>query len=279
MRLAFKTSPENTSWGALRDVWRVADDTEVFESGWLYDHLHPVFGERGDPILESWTTLSALAEATHRLRLGIMVTGIIYRHPALLAKMACTLDHVSGGRLELALGSGWNEEESEAYGIELGGLKERFDRFEEALTVLTSLFTEEATDFVGRYFTLREARCAPKPLQFPHPPIWIGGVGPRRTLPAAARWAQCWNFPLGSVDEFIRSRAELRRCCEAIGRAPESITCTAQVRHPAEAEPRVIADEVQAFRDAGADLVIIFMDAPHRPQVLESLALALRALD
>jgi F420-dependent oxidoreductase-like protein len=276
VRLAFKTSPENTTWTAIREVWRLADDIELFEAGWLYDHLHPVFGAQSDPILESWTALSALAQATRRLRLGVMVTGIIYRHPALLAKMAATVDHISSGRLELALGAGWNEEESDAYGIELGTVRERFNRFEEAMQVITCLFAQEATDLSGRYFTLHQARCEPKPIQEPHPPIWIGGVGPRRTLPAAARWAQYWNFPVGTVEEFLRSREQLDRCCEAIGRSPETITATAQVRHPAGADSKAVAHEVAAFHAAGASLVIVLMDPPHRPDVLESLAGALQ---
>ena len=133
MRFAFKTSPQNTTWADMLAVWRAADDIDVFESGWTFDHFYPIFtDDPSGPCLEGWVTLTALAQATTRLRLGVLVTGIHYRHPAVLANMAATLDIVSGGRLELGIGAGWNEEESGAYGIELGTLTERFDRFDEA---------------------------------------------------------------------------------------------------------------------------------------------------
>ena len=143
MRFAFKTSPQNTTWAQMLAVWQAADDIDVFESGWTFDHFYPIFSDSTGPCLEGWTTLTALAQATTRLRLGTLVTGIHYRHPAVLANMAAALDIISNGRLELGIGAGWNEEESGAYGIELGSIKERFDRFEEACEVLTSLLSTE----------------------------------------------------------------------------------------------------------------------------------------
>ena len=190
MRFAFKTSPQNTTWDDLLAVWREADDIDVFESGWTFDHFYPIFSDSTGPCLEGWTVTTALAQATQRLRCGVLVTGVPYRHPAVLANMAAALDVVSGGRLELGLGAGWNEEEADAYGIRLGSLTERFDRFDEALEVIVGLLTDETTTFSGQHYELREARCEPKAVQRPHPPICIGGVGPKRLLPAAARWAQ-----------------------------------------------------------------------------------------
>src|SRR5262249_38890926 len=149
VRFAIKTSPQNTTWSDMLAVWQAADDIDVFESGWTFDHFYPIFSDSSGPCLEGWTTLTALAQATKRLRLGTLVTGIHYRHPAVLANMAAALDVISNGRLELGIGAGWNEEESGAYGIELGSVKERFDRFEEACEVLTSLLSEESTDFHG----------------------------------------------------------------------------------------------------------------------------------
>ena len=141
MRFAFKTAPQNTTWPDMLAVWKEADDIEIFESGWTFDHFYPIFSDSAGPCLEGWMTLAALAQATRRLRLGTLVTGIHYRHPAVLANMAATLDIVSGGRLELGIGAGWNEEESGAYGIELGSPAERSDRFEEACEVIVSLLT------------------------------------------------------------------------------------------------------------------------------------------
>ena len=150
-------------------VWQAADDIDVFESGWTFDHFYPIFSDSTGPCLEGWTTLTALAQATTRLRLGTLVTGIHYRHPAVLANMAAALDVISNGRLELGIGAGWNEEESGAYGIELGSIKERFDRFEEACEVLTSLLSNETTNFDGAFYQFKDARNEPKGPQRPHP--------------------------------------------------------------------------------------------------------------
>src|SRR3954454_8586296 len=199
-------------------VWKAADAIDVFESGWTFDHFEPIFSDRSGPCLEGWLTLTALAQATTRLRVGVLVTGIHYRHPAVLANMAASLDIVSNGRLELGLGAGWNEEESGAYGIELGSLTERFDRFDEALECIVGLLTQETTSFEGTYFTLTDARNEPKPVQQPHPPIVIGGSGPKRTLRAAARWAQHWNHPGASVEQWKAACETLASHCADIGR-------------------------------------------------------------
>src|ERR1700739_2974794 len=131
MRFAFKTSPQNTTWARMLAVWQGSGDIDVVEAGWTFDHFYPIFSDSSGPCLEGWTTLTALAQATRRLRLGTLVTGIHYRHPAVLANMASALDIISGGRLELGIGAGWNEEESGAYGIELGTPAQRSDRVDE----------------------------------------------------------------------------------------------------------------------------------------------------
>src|SRR6266496_4197631 len=161
MRFAFKTAPQNTTWRDMLAVWREADDIDLFESGWTFDHFYPIFSDHTGPCLEGWVTLTALAQATKRLRMGTLVTGNVYRHPAVLANMAATLDIVSGGRLELGIGAGWNEEECSAYGIDLPPLKERFDRFDEACEIIVSLLTETEASFAGKHYTLTNARCEP----------------------------------------------------------------------------------------------------------------------
>src|SRR5580765_8161737 len=180
MRFAIKTSPQHTNFADMLAVWQAADDIELFESGWTFDHFYPIFSDHTGPCLEGWVTTTALAQATERLRVGLLVTGNVYRHPAVLANMAATVDIISDGRLEIGIGAGWNQEECDAYGIELPGLKERFDRFDEALEVIVGLLSNETTTFDGRYYQLRDARCEPKPVQRPHPPILIGGSGPKR---------------------------------------------------------------------------------------------------
>jgi F420-dependent oxidoreductase-like protein len=219
---------------------------------------------------------TALAQATQRLRLGTLVTGIHYRHPAVLANMAAALDIISNGRLELGIGAGWTEEESGAYGIELGSVKERFDRFEEACEVLTSLLSEETTDLDGKYYQLKGARNEPKGVQRPHPPICIGGSGEKRTLPLVARYAQHWNFAGGTPEEFARKRNVLAARCADIGRDPKEITMSAHLRLGEDRNYEQVVQDAAGLASEGLDLGIVYISPPHEPTVLEPLAEAIR---
>ncbi|MET7898699.1 LLM class F420-dependent oxidoreductase [Streptomyces mirabilis] len=277
MRFAFKTSPQGTTWDAMLQVWRAADDIEMFESGWTSDHFYPTHSaDPALPRLEGWITLTALAQATSRLRMGTLVTGIHYRHPAVPANMAATLDIVSGGRLELGIGTGWNQEESSAYGIELGTPKERSDRFEEACEVITGLLSRESTTFKGSYYELTGARCNPKPVQRPHPPLCIGGSGEKRTLRTAARFAQHWNFDSGTVGQFIRARDVLHQHCADIRWDPAEILLSGQVRFSG--DPAATAATAAELGEAGAELAIVYLPPPCTAAVLEPLATALGRL-
>jgi F420-dependent oxidoreductase-like protein len=276
MRFAIKTAPQNTTWDAMLEVWRAADDIEIFESGWTFDHFYPIFSDSTGPCLEGWITLTALAQATRRLRIGTLVTGIHYRHPAVLANMAATLDIVSGGRLELGIGAGWNEEESGAYGIPLGTPRERSDRFEEACEVLVGLLSQPTTTFKGRYYELTDAMCNPKPVQQPHPPICIGGSGEKRTLRTAARFAQHWNFVGGTPEQFAHSRDVLHQHCADIGRDPAEILLSTHVQFTG--DPAETAASAAELGEAGAELGIVTMRPPHSAAVVEPLANALAQL-
>lgn len=278
MRFGFKTAPQETTWADMLEVWRAADDIDLFESGWTFDHFYPIFSDSRGPCLEGWVTLTALAQATRRLRLGVMVTGIVYRHPAVLANMAASVDIISAGRLELGLGAGWNTEECGAYGIELGSPRERSDRLEEACQVIAGLLADEVTDFRGQHFRLTQARCEPKAVQRPHPPICIGGGGERRTLRTAARFAQHWNFAGGSVEDFRHKREVLQAHCKDAGRDPGDIVTSAQVRLAADGDPSSVVDQAGAFGEAGAEVVLVYLPPPHRAAVLEPLASALDPL-
>jgi len=258
-------------------VWKEGDDIAVFESGWTFDHFYPIFSDPAGPCLEGWVTTTALAQATRRLRVGTLVTGIHYRHPAVLANMAATLDVISGGRLELGIGAGWNEEESGAYGIALGDPRKRSDRFEEACEVLVSLLSKETTDFGGSYYRLSNARCEPKGVQRPHPPICIGGSGERRTLRTAARFAQHWNFLGGTPEQFARKRDVLYAHCQDIGRDPKEITLSGHVWLD-NGDIEATAAAAAALGEQGLDLAIIYLPPPHDPAVLAPLAQALSPL-
>lgn len=264
MRIGLKTAPQMTTWEAMLEVWRAADGIELFESAWNFDHFEPILGKpRSGPCLEGWTTLSALAQATTRIRVGCMVTGIPYRHPSVLANMAASLDVISGGRLELGLGAGWNTDEAEALGIELPELRERFDRFDEALEVIEMLLTREVSDFDGQHFVLRGAHCEPKPVQAPRPPIWIGGDGPKRTLRAVARHADYWNTPFASPESLAASVETLRHHCAEVGRDPAEITITAQCMHDPAKGPSATAEAVAALGDAGCEVAIVYLPETH----------------
>ena len=270
-----KTPPQHGEWADFLEVWRAADDIELFESAWTMDHFYPLSPPLDGTHLESWAVLAAMAQATKRLRLGCMVNGMHYRHPAVTANAAVTVDHISGGRFNLGLGAGWFEPESKAYGIPLGTLKERFDRFDEGLEVITSLLTNEYTDFNGRYYQLTNARCEPKPVQ-PRIPIVIGGGGPKRTLPAAARWADMWDLVGSESPAKWKATSDiLDGHCAAIGRDPSSIRRSVHLMWPQEAAPSAMAETAAAYAEAGVDQVIFSMRPPYRADRLEPLAAAL----
>jgi F420-dependent oxidoreductase-like protein len=278
MRFAFKTAPQHTTYADMLAVWKEADQIDLFESGWLFDHFYPIFSDSTGPCLEGWTTLAALAQATERLRVGVLVTGMIYRHPAVLANMAATIDVISGGRLELGVGAGWNQEECDAYGIELPPLKERFDQFDEGCDVLVKLLTETVANYDGTYFHLKDARNEPKPVQQPHPPICIGGGGEKRTLRTVARVAQHWNFPGGPAEEFARKRAILDEHCADLGRDPAEIMTSTHLRLSGPDGIGALAEDAARYRDAGLDLRIVYLPPPHTPAVLAPVAEALADL-
>jgi F420-dependent oxidoreductase-like protein len=274
MRFGIKTAPQHTTWSDMLDVWQAADDIELFESAWNFDHFYPIFSDADGPCLEAWTMLAAMAQATRRIRIGCQVTGMVYRHPAVLANMAATVDIVSDGRLDIGLGAGWNQQECDAYGVELPGLKERFDRFDEGVEAITSLLTQEHSDFDGKYVQLRHARCEPKPVQRPHPPIVIGGNGPTRTLRTVARFAQQWNSTAG-IDVWPASKETLEKRCAEIGRDPSTVECSVNLRYDPARGPESVAEQAEAFIAAGADIGIVYLPTPHSPDVLEPIAHAL----
>jgi F420-dependent oxidoreductase-like protein len=199
-----------------------------FHSLWLADHMWA----RGLPDvdhLEIWTALSALAARTSRLRLGSLVLCNSYRNPALVAKMAATIDQISGGRLELGMGAGWMQEEYRGYGYDFPSLRTRIEQLDEGVEVVRRLFTEARATFQGKYYALAAAANNPKPVQRPYPPITIGGSGERVLLRVVAKHADRWNCPMNAGAEIVRKLAALRAHCAAVGRDPAAITVGEQV--------------------------------------------------
>ena len=278
MRFGIKTVPQHTSWEGMLAVWKAADDVELFESAWNFDHFYPIFSDSTGPCFEGWTMLAAMAAETRRIRIGCQVTGMVYRHPAVLANMAATVDVISGGRLDVGLGAGWNQEECDAYGIELPPLRERFDRFDEGVEAVVRLLSDTTTTLEGRHVRLREARCEPKPVQQPCPPIVIGGTGRRRTLRTVARWADHWNSIVPTPERWSELRAVLDDHCAAEGRDPTEIESSVNLRFDREAGPGALAEDAAAFGEAGVDVVVVGMAAPYDPADVDAVAGALADL-
>jgi alkanesulfonate monooxygenase SsuD/methylene tetrahydromethanopterin reductase-like flavin-dependent oxidoreductase (luciferase family) len=212
------------TWPELRERV-VACDREGIASLWLMDHLYPPTMP-GVPSFEAWTTATALAVETERIRIGHLVLANGFRHPALLAKMAITLDHVSGGRMSLGLGSGSWAQEFREFGLPFASEAVRAAALDEALVVVKRLFTDERVDFSGRHYRLDGAPSLPRPVQRPHPPIHVGGAGPKRTLPIVARHADVWNCPTYALPDFTARRAQLADECRRIGRDPATLRTT-----------------------------------------------------
>ncbi len=280
VRVGLKYAQIGVSLQALRDVWRVADDAD-FDHLWLMDHFLPLTRsatgwyqhDLTDPVFESWTMLAAMAERTRRIRIGVNVTGHLYRHPSVLAKMAATVDHLSGGRLEMGVGAAWAEREFNSLGIPMPVRGERIDRLDEACEVLKLLWTKDVADFDGRFYQLHGAISEPKPLQQPHPPIWIGGSGERKTLRVAARHADVWNIPGGDPDEAARLSGVLDAHCEAVGRDPGTIRRSVGVRYLPDAPERTLATAEAMVERGFTELLVTVIgdDAPR--QVDEAAAL------
>jgi len=224
MRFSFWPNSAQT-WSDIESTARHAEETG-WDGIYVADHFLPSLGDDGGPMHECFALLAGLATTVPRLRLGSLVCGNTYRHPAVLANQAVTLDHLSGGRLVLGLGAGWQENEHEAYGIRLPPVKERLDMFEEACEVVKSLLTQRRTTLEGRYYALHDAPCEPKPLQDPLP-LLVGGGGEKRTLRVAARFADEWNV-WGTPELLAHKGAVLERHCEDVGRDPTAIARSTQ---------------------------------------------------
>jgi F420-dependent oxidoreductase-like protein len=276
VRFSVQTPIESTTFAALARHWQRAEELG-YDAAWLDDHFYSVTGPAADDSLECWTLMAALARETSRLRFGTLVACNSYRHPPLVAKMAASLDHISGGRLEFGLGAGWFEHEYRAYGYEFAPIGTRLEQLAEALQICLSMWTEERTTFEGRHYRVHKAACNPKPVQRPHPPITIGGSGRKRTLRTTARWAQQWNsLGRGGTAEWLELKDVLAAHCADVGRDVGEITCSVNLRFEDDLD-EVVAS-AQAWQAAGVDLAIVGLPLHAKPEVLAPLAAALEHL-
>jgi F420-dependent oxidoreductase-like protein len=270
LRFGIKTAQQFTTYQDILRVWLEADKIPSIEHAWAFDHFIPLGPDPTGPQLEGWTLLGALAARTERMRLGLMVTGNIYRHPAVLANIATTVDIISNGRLDFGIGAGWNELETSMYGIPLYSPGERIRRLGEACEVIKLLWTETRANFDGKYYQLKEALCEPKPVQKPYPPFVIGGSGERLTLRVVAQYASVWNFVGGSVDDFQHKSEVLDQHCAAIGRNPAEIERSIQ-RPINYADLREAVDGMRPYIEAGATHIILNLRAPYPDQIVHQL--------
>jgi alkanesulfonate monooxygenase SsuD/methylene tetrahydromethanopterin reductase-like flavin-dependent oxidoreductase (luciferase family) len=272
----FKTPPVHTSYAELLRVWEEADAIPQLEHGWLWDHFLPLFGDPTGPILEGWTLLSALAARTSRLELGLMVTGNAARLPAVLGKMATTVDVISGGRLVLGIGVGATAldrpgqelavREYEAYGLPLVPPDDGIERLAETLHIVRRMWTDDVFDFAGRHFRLEGCVNEPKPVR--RPPVLIGAWG-RRALKVVAEYADIWNVPGPPHNgiEYLASRARiLDEHCAAIGRDPAGIVRSAQVV-VSYSDPGVTRESVVQLAREGFSHIVLNLGAPYPPNV------------
>ena len=222
IRFGIHAGPQHTSYDDYVALWKAAEDMG-YDWCSVFDHFIPIFADPEGPCFEGLSLLSAMAAQTSRVRCGVLVIGNTYRHPALLANIAATIDHVSGGRLELGVGAGWWEMEHEEYGIELPPIGRRIRMLGETLPILKSLWTEKRTTFEGRYYQLTNALCEPKPVQKSSIPLWVGGGGEKLTLRVVAESADGWNTFYMPIPDYQRKLDALAGHCRAVGRNPADI--------------------------------------------------------
>ena len=211
-------------WAAAVAIAQQAEDLG-YDSIWVYDHVHNVPRPAHEAVFECWTTMAAISQRTSRIRLGQMVGCNSYRQPSLLAKITSTVDVISGGRLDWGIGAGWYENEYRGYGYEFPAAKDRIGMLRETVEIVRSMWTNPETTYDGQHYQLRRANCDPKPVQTPHPPIWIGGGGEQLTLRVVARYADCSNFG-GKPDEFAHKCEILKGHCASVGRDYDEIRKT-----------------------------------------------------
>jgi len=266
MRFGLDIAQQRMPWDELVRRVRLAEELG-FDGVWGFDHFQPMYGEGPGETFEGMTTLAALSGMTSRVRLGLLVTGATYRHPSILAAQAVTIDHASHGRLELALGAAWFEKEHRELGIPFPPIAERFDLLEDTLEIVTRLFTGDVVSYEGNTVSLHEASLRPKPVQSPHPPIWIGGTGPRRTLPLVARFADVWHA-WGTPNSLRETGAQVDRLAAEACRDPSSIIRAGSLsldvlemarRHAAKWRDAGYGYLVCGWPDAGASQVEAFV--------------------
>ncbi|MFN8628127.1 MAG: TIGR03560 family F420-dependent LLM class oxidoreductase [Candidatus Binatia bacterium] len=274
VRFGIQTPPQQVTYQEIADVWKEADDLG-FDSLFAFDHFMPIYSDITGPCLEGWTLLAALAAQTRQAHVGLLVTGNTYRYPAVLAKMAATVDQISNGRLIVGIGAGWFETEHIAYGIPFYTPGGRARRLGESVQVLKLLLTEPRSNFNGKYYRLKDALCEPKPIQKPHLPILVGGVGPKLLQPIAARYADIWHFfaRSGEPREARTLCASFDAACRRVGRDPATVEKATSLRADQfKGSLDDVRPHVQQLRDVGVRHFILQLSAPYDREAMRRFA-------
>jgi F420-dependent oxidoreductase-like protein len=292
VQFGIQTGQQHRSFAEILSLWQLAERTG-YSYGWLYDHLVPVGGDLDGEVYEAWSALAMLLARTERIHGGVLVSCVMFRHPAILAKTASTIDVASGGRLEFGIGACWNAWESDLYGVGFPPLAERVDRLDEAINVVRAMWDPSKPNYEGHHYKVSAAHVNPLPRQQPHPRIWIGGWGKKRMPEIIARQADGWNAIFLSFDEYKERLDAMRRACEEIGRDPSSLTLSFGQRVSVDADerraeqraaeqyerngvpfddhvrqrfiygtPLQVAEKVNAFKDLGVDQFILWHEPP-----------------
>ncbi len=252
MRFGLDIAQQRMPWSEVASRARFADALG-FDGIWGFDHFQPMYGDGPGECFEGNTTLAAWSGITERVRLGLLITGMTYRHPAVYAAEAITIDHASGGRLELAYGAAWFDKEHLELGIPFPALKERVDAFEEAVQIVRGLLTTDGFSFEGKHFQVRDATLLPRPVQQPHPPLWIGASGEKRMMPIAARYADVWHS-WGTPESMSKKSQRMTVHAEAAGRDPAEITRASSLS--VEDDLDTIANNIDAWEKAGIEYLV-----------------------
>jgi F420-dependent oxidoreductase-like protein len=265
MQFGLDIAQQRIPWSEVASRARLAEELG-FDGVWGFDHFQPMYGDGPGECFEGNTTLAALSGITERVRLGLLVTGMTYRHPSVFAAEAITIDHASGGRLELSYGAAWFDKEHTELGIPFPDLKDRVDAFEEAVQIVRGLLTTDAFTFEGRHFHVQDATLLPRPVQQPHPPIWIGASGEKRMMPIASRYADVWHC-FGPPGYLAKKSGRLSDLAEAAGRDPRSIRRAASLS--IEADVDGVARLVEEWEAAGFEYLVCGWPAEGRGLVEE----------
>jgi F420-dependent oxidoreductase-like protein len=272
LRIDIKAAQHDRDWANILAYAKDTEANETFGGFWMFDHFVPINGHVEGPCMDGWTLLGAVAAVTRRVRLGLMVGCNGYRYPAVLAKIATTVDQVSGGRLDVGLGAGWFDLEYNMYGIPFPPPVQRIRELDEACEALKLLWTQELATFEGKYYRLQQARHEPKPVQKPYPPLVIGGGGEKLTLRVVAKHANMYNFGGGTPEEAQHKNAVLDEHCAAIGLDPGAIRRSTQFYLRSADEVSTIRERVEAYMAVGIDHVAIGVPLGYDPDIVEAIA-------